>query len=423
MSLIAYFLHSCLCRRRHKTAYIAELNLKFSRRFLRLNAPAEMRKSVKFVHISDLHIGKRVGEVSMIEDQQYILEQIIEIIRSENAGAVVISGDVYDRNVPSAEAVALCDTFFTKLTALQIPVLVISGNHDSAERLAYGSSIFSNMQLYISPVFDGKVQRVKLQDEYGDINFYMLPFIKPAMVRRFYPDNEIDSYTEAVRTVLEGIDVDSGSRNVLAAHQFVTGALRSDSEEIVVGGLDNVDACVFSSFDYVALGHLHNPQNIDGGRIRYCGTPLKYSFSEAGHNKSVTIVELRQKGDLTVSEVLLVPLHDMRNIKGFYKDITARENYISDKLDDYIHVTLTDEEDIPDAIGKLRSIYPNILKLDYDNKRTRANRELEVCEDVKQKSPYELFEEFYEIQNGQPLNPEQRKLIQELIENIWDDCL
>ncbi len=388
---------------------------------------------MKLIHLSDLHLGKRVNEFNMTEDQRYILKQILEIMDAECPDGVIIAGDVYDKSVPPAEAVQLFDWFLCELALRNLQVFIISGNHDSAERMAFGSKLMDASGIHMSPVYNGMVEPVVLEDQYGPVHFWMLPFLKPAHVRRFCPDAEIESYTDAMQTAVERMGVDMSQRNVLITHQFVTGAGRSDSEEVSVGGSDNVDASVFDGFDYAALGHIHRPQNMGSEenrkeRIRYCGTPLKYSFSEAGHEKSVTVVELGEKNDdgveyasLQVHTVPLKPLHDMREIRGSYMELTAREYYLSMAADDYLHITLTDEEDVPDAIGKLRIIYPNLMKLDYDNVRTRENQCMTLAENVETRSPLDLFSEFYEIQNNQAMSPEQTELMSQLIEKIWED--
>lgn len=378
---------------------------------------------MKFIHLSDLHLGKRVCEFSMLEDQKYILTQILNIIREEQPDAVLLAGDIYDKSVPSAEAVQLFDEFLYRLSGEGQQVFVISGNHDSPERLSFGGRLMEGSGIHIAPVYDGHVKPFVLEDDFGPVGLYLLPFVKPAQVRKYFPDREIVSYTDAVRTALEEMQPDPSQRNVLVTHQFVTGASRSDSEEISVGGTDNVDASVFAGFDYVALGHIHGPQNVGkaerGSRIRYCGTPLKYSFSEAGHEKSVTAAELGQDGSLTVRTIPLTPLRDLREIRGTYLELTARQFYEGTNRSDYLHVTLTDEEDVPDAMGKLRVIYPNLMKLDYDNRRTRAGSQPLDTEHAEQKSPLELFSEFYEKQNSQPMGDEQLAFCRELIEKIW----
>lgn len=380
---------------------------------------------MRFAHISDLHIGKRVNDFSMLEDQQYILKQILDIIKEQKVDAVVIAGDVYDKSVPSAEAVALCDDFITALSREKLQTFMISGNHDCAERVAFGARIMEQMNLHIAPVFDGNVLTYQMKDQMGNVNFYLLPFLKPANVRRFYEEETINSYTDAMRTVISHIDLNTSERNVLIAHQFVTGAARSDSEDVSVGGIDNVDADVFDAFDYVALGHIHGAQKVIRDTIRYCGTPLKYSFSEAKQNKSVTIVTMdiddQNQCEVAIDAIPLKPLRDLREIRGSYEEITLRENYLYTNTQDYMHITLTDEEDIPDAIGKLRAIYPNIMKLDYDNKRTRTRQDVVLEGDAETKSPLDLFEDFYYQQNNQQMSEQQQEYISQLVEKIWED--
>ena len=375
---------------------------------------------MKLIHLSDLHIGKRVNEVSMIEDQEYILLQILRIIDDEKPDAVLICGDVYDKTVPSAEAVTLFDDFLCRLAAREIPVLIISGNHDSPERLAFGKRLLERADIHISSVYDGKTESVTLSDGHGEVDFWLLPFVKPAHVKRFYPDEGIESYTDALRVAVEQMGLDTAKRNVLLTHQFVTGAATCESEDISVGGSDNVDASVFEDFDYVALGHLHGAQNIGFSRIRYCGTPLKYSFSEADHHKSVTVVKLGAKGDLELELRPLLPRRDLRIIRGTFAEVTVKSFYEGTATDDYLQVTLTDEEDVPEALGRLRLIYPNIMKLTYDNTRTRSSHIIDSAENVQRKSPLELFEELYELQNNQPMSGVQRDFALELIESIWE---
>jgi len=377
---------------------------------------------MKLIHLSDLHLGKRVKDFSMLEDQEYILAEILRVTAAESPDAVLIAGDVYDKSVPSAEAVELFDDFLVRLSRLDTQVFVISGNHDSPERMAFGGRLMDRSGIHLSPVYSGQVRPIPLTDRFGTVNIYMLPFLKPAHVRRFFPDSEISSYTDALRTAVGQMPVDVSERNVLVTHQFVTGAQRSESEEISVGGTDNVDAAVFDAFDYVALGHIHGPQHVGREAVRYCGTPLKYSFSEAGHQKSVTVVELAEKGNMKIRTIPLTPRRDMREIRGTYQELTAKSFYDSFPKDDYLHITLTDEEDQLYALDRLRTIYPNLLQLDYDNKRTRSGGvSLESVDGLQRRSPLELFAEFYEQQNGQPMSEEQEHCIQSLIEEIWED--
>lgn len=376
---------------------------------------------MKFIHLSDLHIGKRVNEYSMLEDQEYILNQIINIIDEQKPKGVIIAGDVYDKSVPSAEAVALFDDFLVKLSKRNLEVFVISGNHDSPERIAFGGRLMEASKIYMSPVYDGGLSSVTLEDEYGKINVWMLPFVKPVHIRKFNEDAEISSYTDAMQVAIDNLDVNSNERNVMITHQFVTGADRTESEEISVGGTDNVDVSVFDVFDYTALGHIHRPQNCKSEKVRYSGTPLKYSFSESKDNKSVTIVELKEKGNLSVDTIPLKPMRDMVELKGKYDEIMLRDFYKDTSYqEDYVHITLTDEDDIPDAIGKLRTVYHNLMKLDYDNLRTRNMNSIGGAENVEKKSPYEHFSEFYEKQNNQPMNDNQSDFMKKLIEEIWE---
>lgn len=376
---------------------------------------------MKFVHLSDLHLGKRVNGYSMIEDQKYILLKILNVIDEQKAEAVVIAGDVYDKPIPPTEAVQLFDDFLFRLVERNLQILVISGNHDSPERIAFGSRFMDKSGVHMSQVYNGKNDLVELKDKYGKVNFYMLPFVKPSNVRRFFEDVEINTYTDAVRVAVSHMNVNKKARNVIITHQFVTGAQRSESETIAVGGTDNVDSYVFDDFDYVALGHIHGPQNVGKNTVRYCGTPLKYSFSEISHKKSVTVVEMKEKGNVKVSTVELTPKLDMREIKGTYEELTFKKNYENTNTEDYLHIILTDEEDVADAVAKLRCVYPNLMKLDYDNTRTRNSFALTQAEETEKKSDTELLSEFFEKQNGKPLSDEQLEYAAKLFEQIKEE--
>ena len=376
---------------------------------------------MKLIHLSDLHLGKRVNDFSMLEDQKYILGQILSCIDAEKPHAVLIAGDVYDRAIPSAEAVELLDDFLWKLAERKLQVFVSSGNHDSPERLAFGGRLMDDRGIHISPVYDGNVSCCTLCDEYGEVTIRMLPFVKPVHVRRFFPEETIESYTDALRVAISHMAVNPDCRNVLLTHQFVTGAEVCDSEELSVGGSDNVDASVFEAFDYVALGHIHGPQNIVPGKVRYCGTPLKYSISEARHKKSITILELGKKGDLSIRTSELIPLRDMRELRGSYAELTDRKNYLGTPVEDYLQITLTDEEDVPEAMGRLRAIYPNLMLLRYDNARSRSHNQISGAAEIQKKSPLELFDELYELQNGQSMSQIQRDYSRTLIEEIMEE--
>ena len=377
---------------------------------------------MKIIHLADLHIGKRVNEFSMIDDQKHILNQILEIIDKEKPDAVIIAGDVYDKQVPSIEAVELLDSFISDISKRQTTTFIISGNHDSAERLAFGSSLMAMGKIYISPVYNGKISKYTLKNDFGSANFYLLPFVKPNHVKRFFPDEKIESYTDAIRVVVDNLKLDTSEINILIAHQFVTGASRTESEEISVGGLDNVDASVFEDFDYVALGHIHRPQKIGTERIRYCGTPLKYSFSEVNDTKSVSIIEINSKEDFNLRTIPLIPKRDMRKIRGTYEELITKTSYENTNTDDYIHVTLTDEFNVVDAIQKLRVIYKNIMKLEYDNMRTRESRKINLDDMViENKNPLEIFSEFYKLQNNKEMNDEQKEIIKKIMEEVWEE--
>lgn len=375
---------------------------------------------MKIMHLSDLHLGKRVNEFSMIEDQTYILNEIINIIDEQKPKVIILAGDIYDKPIPPAEAVELFDDFLYKLSKRNLYVFIISGNHDSAERIAFGSRLFDKSGIYLSPVYNGKILPIPVDDEYGDINFYMLPFIKPVHVRRFFPDASISTYTDALNTVITDMNIDNAKRNILITHQFVTGSSRTESEDVSVGGSDNVDADIFKDFDYVALGHIHRSQSCGSEYIRYCGTPLKYSFSESKDTKSITVIDIKEKGDIKLNFIPLTPLRDMVEIKGSYNELMLKSFYENTSLtNDYVHITLTDEEDIPDVITKLRVIYKNIMKLDYDNQRTRKSSEINLINAVDSMSPLELFDTFYEIQNGNHLSDAQRAFLENIIEGVW----
>ena len=375
---------------------------------------------MRFLHLADLHIGKRLNEFSLIEDQKFIFDKILNIIDEKKIEAVLIAGDVYDKPVPSAEAVTVLNSFLNSLAKRNLKVFVISGNHDSQERIGFGAELISQSGVYMSKPFSGNVETHKIKDEYGEINVYMLPFIKPAMVKHVYEEADIDSYDSAMAYVMEQTKVDESERNLLIAHQFVRGADRCDSEEVSVGGIDEVSVENFKRFDYVALGHLHSPQHIKSEFVRYSGTPLKYSFSEAKHQKTALIVDMKEKGNIILEKVPLIPKHDMLEIKGKYQEIMSKDYYKDIDRMDYAHVTLTDEQDVLHAMELLRTVYPNIMKLDYDNTRTRSNNEIKGVENVEKKQPLDLFKEFYELQNNQPMSREQADFMDKLIKDVWE---
>lgn len=375
---------------------------------------------MKFAHLSDLHLGKYLNQYSLMEDQEYILKQIIQRIREQDVDVVLVSGDIYDRAVPPGEAVALFDDFLSELAEDQRKVCIISGNHDSPERIAFASRLIAASGVYLSPVYQGEIQPVRLEDSYGPVNIYMLPFIKPVHVRHFFPEEEIHSYTDAVRSAITHMNVDGRERNVLLAHQFVTGASRSDSEDISVGGLDNVDADVFDHFDYVALGHLHRAQNVENNRIRYCGTPLKYSFSECKDEKTVTIVELGNKEDILIDTVPLVPLRDMIELEGEFREVVSAPYYENVDTEAFIRLILTDEREVLDAFSRLRSIYPNLMAMDYKKRAVQKDQEAGGTRERTSLHPADLFGQFYQEMNRQPLWEAQQQYLLEKIEKIWE---
>lgn len=377
---------------------------------------------MKFIHLSDLHLGKRIHEFSMLEDQRYILDEILDIADREQPQGVLIAGDVYDKSVPSAEAVALLDEFLVSLAQRNIQVFLISGNHDSPERMAFGGRLMEKSGIHIAPVYQGDAAVYTMEDEHGPVYLHLLPFVKPVQVRRYFPQTDIQSYTQAVQTAITAMKIDQTQRNVLITHQFVAGAAQCDSEERSIGGSDQVDVSVLEGFDYVALGHLHGPQWVGKETVRYCGTPLKYSFSEVHHHKSVTVVELEEKGEVKVRSIPLVPKRDLVELRGTYEQLTFRDFYQGTSYpQDYLHITLLDEQDVPEAVNKLRVIYPYLMKLDYDNCRTRAEQKIEGAQDIPSKTPLEWMEQFYLMQNGQAMEEHQRALTEKLMAQIWED--
>lgn len=377
------------------------------------------------MHLADLHLGKRVNGFSMMEDQEYILNRILEIMEEEQPDGLLIAGDVYDKTIPPAEAVRLMDDFLTAVAAKHVPVFLISGNHDSAERVAFGHQLMQGSGIWISPVYDGTIRHHTLEDRWGEVNIYLVPFLRPSVVRSFFPDVEIEDYTDALRTIIEDLQVDTSRRNVVLAHQFVTaaGALPEtcDSEQLSVGGLDRVDGSVFSPFDYTALGHLHGPQRVGSETIRYAGSPLKYSFSELHQKKSVTVAELRAKGETEIRQIPLQPRREMIELRGTFEEILAEARKKGGPQTDYYHMILTDETDVVDALSRLREYYPNIMLLDYDNRRTRSQKEVEQLDRVEERTPGELFAALYEQQNGQEMDSDRKEYLDGLIREIWEE--
>ena len=381
---------------------------------------------MKIMHLSDLHLGKKLLEQSLILDQEYILNQIIEIIEDKKVDVVLIAGDIYDKAIPNVEAVKLFSYFLSKLYQLKVKVLVISGNHDSKDRLSFGNELFIDNGVYIEGIFNGELKKVTFNDDNGILNVYMLPFIKPADVRKYYSDIQIDSYDDAVSCIINNTKISKNERNIIMVHQFVTAGgvdiERCESESLSLGGIDNIDVSIFDDFDYVAMGHIHKGQKLMKDTVRYSGSPLKYSFSEVNHRKSVPVIEFIDKGNINIELVDLVPLRDMKIIKGNMDELLSRDFIKNINIEDYISVVLTDEDYIMDAIGKLRSVYKNILRLEYDNKRTSGNmlNDSKNNIDVKVLSEIELFSKFYEVQNNIEISDEKRSIVEQTIEEIKD---
>ena len=380
---------------------------------------------MKLLQLADLHLGKILQEQSLIEDQEYMLKQIIEIIKRENIEVVLISGDVYDRGVPPAEAVNLLDSFLkTLIKELKIKVFMIAGNHDSKDRLAFGSKIFEDEGLYIESKYNGNLRKVELQDKYGKLNIYMLPFVKPIEVKQFFEGDLENNYNTAINEIITKELINKEERNVIMVHQFVTaGAVepeRTESEVLSLGGIENVDVSNFECFDYIAIGHVHRPQKIGRDTARYAGTILKYSFSELNHNKTVPVIELKEKGNIDIDLVKLEPLRDMREIKGPIEELIRKENYECGNTNDYIKAIITNEEPVYDAIGQIRRIYPNTLKLEFKNSKT-ANSTVKQAlnlKNIKQKSELELFSDFYKAQNNIDLNENETEIIKNIISEV-----
>ncbi|MEG0291710.1 MAG: exonuclease SbcCD subunit D [Anaerovoracaceae bacterium] len=368
---------------------------------------------MKFVHLSDLHIGKKINDFSMLEEQKYILNEIYEIIKNISPDGVIIAGDIYDKQVPSNEAVKVMDDFLVDLANINTKVLLISGNHDSAERISFGARLMETSNVYMAKPYNGTVEKHRIEKDDVKCDIYMLPYIKPIHVRKYFENEDVITYNDAVKVVMDDLSLDTNNTNILIAHQFVTGAITSDSEEISIGGLDNVDGNLFNKFDYVALGHIHRPQQILRKEVRYAGSPLKYSFSESNHKKSITVLEVTKEGGIEIDLIPLEPRNDMREIKGSFDQIIGLQN-----SDDYMHITLTDEEDIIDGLTKLREIFPNLMRLDYDNTRTRENKQVKGIEIDNNKTILEIFNEFYELQNNKVLNNEQNRYLQDLIDKL-----
>lgn len=372
---------------------------------------------MRFIHISDLHLGKKVYEYSMLEEQKNALWQVLAAVDEEKVDGIFIAGDIYDKTIPTIEAMEVYDSFLVELSNRNIDIFIISGNHDSPERVGFGAEFFKSKRIYISKAYEGKIQYVDKEDTYGNVRIHLIPFLKPANVRRFHQEAEINDYNSAIRTVVDNMELCKEGRNIVLVHQFITGAVRSQSEESFLGGMDNIEYDLFDEFDYVALGHIHKAQAMGRQQVRYSGALVKYALDEINHVKSMTLVEIKNKGEVETRMIPIKPIHDMRCIEGTYMELTDRKNYIDTKVDDYLHVVLKDEEDVPDALRKLRVIYPNILKLEYDNTRTRQRNSVLDRKAIKNKEPIEYIEELYKIQNNDNMSKEQALMLQRIMED------
>lgn len=380
---------------------------------------------MKIIHISDLHIGRKLNGYSLASDQKYILERIVSDVKAEKPDAVVIAGDVYDKSAPTAEAVKLLDKFLDELE--DVPVMLISGNHDSADRLSFGSDRFRKSGLYIKGGFEGTPEPVTLSDEYGEVNFYLLPYTRVADINTVY-NTEFTDYTEAFSYVIGKISPDTSKRNVMVAHQYVAGAELSESETSI-GGIDCISSDVFDIFDYTALGHIHRPQNVRGERIRYCGTPLKYSISEIGQDKSYSIIELGRKApgesycDINITRVPLEPERDIVEIKASFDELmTAGHDENGIVSEDFISVVLTDKVEVPDAVSYLRKPYPNILSVKRETEYSQDFSDELFSGGGTERDPLELFSEFYSLQhNGEEMEEKQSEILKKAIAEIWGD--
>lgn len=365
---------------------------------------------MKFLHIGDLHLGKKFNDVNLLDDQIYVLNQIVDIANNESIDAVLIAGDIYDKSNPSSFAMTAFNDFLTKLVELNIKVFIISGNHDSDQRISYFSSLIKNVGVYVSEKFEGKTQKIELEDEYGKINIHLLPFVRPANVRKYYPDEKIDNYQDAIKLILENSNINYDERNVLVAHQFITGSITCDSEEMSIGGLDNIDASVFDGIDYVALGHIHKAQRLLRDSLRYSGSIMKYSFSEVNHKKTVCIVNIKNKNDLNIGLEPLSFLHDVREVKGSFKELMSM-----DYSEDYVKVVLNDEIVDPDARVTISTVFPNMMSFVVQNSKLNEEYLINNSENIKGKSINDLFIDFYSMQNN-GVSPSEKHL--ELITRV-----
>lgn len=371
---------------------------------------------MKFLHLGDLHLGKTLGDFSLVEDQRDILNKICTIAEEKKADAVCIAGDVYDKAIPSEAAVNLLDEFLNRLAEKKIACYMISGNHDSDDRLNFASRLLSDKGIYIAAKYQGKLEKEVFQDAYGEVNIYLLPYIKASLVRHYFPEEKIESYEDAIRVILEKAEIDPKERNIILAHQFVAGK-GTDPElagsegmgSLNVGQVEKIGYDCFDAFDYAALGHIHSPQKVGREEVRYSGSPLKYSLSEVNNKKSVPLVTMGEKGELEIELLPLKPLRDLRHLKGKREKLLAAENIVN--KDDFIYITLIDEEFINDAMGIFQQYYPNTVKIDYENSHTKELRDLNLAEFAEERSLEDILSDFYEQVYGCQISEEEKKTL------------
>ncbi len=376
---------------------------------------------MRILHTSDLHLGKKVHEYSMIEDQSFILDQILAYVKNQEADALIISGDIYDKSLPSEAAINLLNDFLTRLSEMDLPVYIIPGNHDSADRLSFGNWLMAKSSVYIQGPYRGKIKPHYLNDEYGKLAIYSLPYIRPSAIKSFFPDRQIDSYEDAVRLCIGAMGIDKNIRNIILAHQFVSGASRTDSEILSLGGTDSIPSSLFKDFDYVGLGHIHRPQKMASDYIRYSGSPLKYSISEQNDKKSLVQIDLFEKGSTQIYLLPLKPLRDLREIRGKYDQIILKKNYENTDTNDYVHIVLEDQLEVPNAMANLSLVYPYILKLDYDNLRSRTESNVKSLSAIEKRSEMDLLKDFYLAQNGSPMSAYQENLSLSIFKEIREE--
>lgn len=372
-------------------------------------------------HISDLHLGKSLHNFSLLEDQEYILDQIVKILIEKKVDVLIIAGDVYDKNVAPEAGIRVLRKFLGRLVEAKIKVMIISGNHDSAERLTFGGEFMTEKGIYFSKVYDGVIEPVVFDDEHGPVNFYLLPFVKPSTVQHYFEDEKIESWNDAVRCAVEHMQVNYSERNVIVAHQNIMNAERCDSEETIIGGQDAVSDEIFKDFDYTALGHIHRQQKIGKYNVMFCGTPLKYSTSEFEHKKVMPLITLGEKGKVDIELLPLVPKRDLRKITGTLDEIMTAANTDPYNHEDFIDIVLTDENEVMDAISTLRTVYPNVLKITYDNMASRAAENVERLGAVDKKNPFEIFEAFFNSRRGRDMDEDEKEYVHSLIEKIWGE--